>query len=220
VSGSTIIDEVVRTSAVSWLARGALGAAALAILISPMGVGFFSSRLNFTFGALGLDPSARGAAALRAMLWIAGGIAFDAVVRRGLLEWLRPRLGTIGAACVLLLVLNVAFAPVLFWYGVQTDVLSFPEVLLYENLLQLTFTIAYLTSGSFVFSGLLQGLFAAFRFTVINDVSGPFETLYFYSYSDRAFGMVLTLSPILASLWLWITARALAWTREPDRVPG
>src|SRR5262245_28537939 len=198
-----------------WLARSLLVAGTFGALLAPLGFGFFASRLNFTYGTRGLDPSERWRAAIMLAIWIAAGIGFEAVFRRGLLQWLRARRGIVAAMVLHLVVLNVVFWPLLLWHGVRTDVLTPWEVLLYENLLQILFASIYLSTGSFVLSGAVHGLFAALRFTVINDVSGPFETLFFYSYSDDAMAWTLTLSPLLASLWLGI----VSWAFGPGAGP-
>lgn len=217
---------ILRNPVVAWLFRIAVGAVALALLVGPLALGYFTSRLNFTFGTRGLDPSVWNVAALQASLWVAAGIAFEAVFRRGLLERLRARLGTAAAIALHLLVLDLLLAPLLLFYEVRTDVLSLGQIVLYESLLQVTCTAAYLGFRSFLFSGCLHGVFAALRFTVINDVSGPFETLFFYAYSSEGFGWVLTLSPLLASSWVWLAAWVLRpaavltrWRLRAKRIP-
>jgi hypothetical protein len=197
-----------RNSLALWLVRSLLVAGTFGALLAPLALGFFASRLNFTYGTRGLDPSERWRAAIMVALWIAAGIAFEAVFRRGLLQWLRARRGIVAAMVLHLIVLNVVFWPLRLWYGARTDVLTTWEVLLYENLLQILFASIYISTGSFALTGAVHGLFAALRFTVINDVSGPFETLFFYSYSDAAIAWLLTLSPLLGSLWLGIVSWA------------
>lgn len=214
---ATILPMPLRNPAVFWLTRSLVGGVAFALLVSPLGAGFFTSRLNFTYGTRGLDRSVWGEAGLEVVLWIGAGILFEAVFRRGLLERLRTRVPSLAAIALHLLVLNLLIAPAVYLRGIRTDVLSCGAVLVYENLLQVLFTVAYLRFGSFLLSGSLHGAFAALRFTLINDVSGSFETLFFYSYSNASFGWVLTLSPVLASSWFWIASRALRLTVGPRR---
>ena len=189
--------------------RAVLAAGVLGALLTPLALGYFASRLNFTYGTGGLDPSERWRAAVRVAAWIVAGLAFEAVFRRGLLGRLRARLPLAAAIVAHQLVLNAIMVPLIVWYDVRTDVLSIPQVVLYENLLQVLFTLITLATGSIWLSGLLQGLFAALRVTLINDVSGPFETLFFSAYSDSVVGWAITLSPVLGSLWVWLMAWVL-----------
>src|SRR2546422_6749525 len=93
------------------LAWSAAGASALGILLAPLGVGFFSSRLNFTYGAGGLDRTAWGRVAAQALVWFAAGLVLDTAFRRGLLERLRARMTTGTAIFVHLFILNLLLAP-------------------------------------------------------------------------------------------------------------
>lgn len=179
------------------------------LLVSYLPIGFKTSAVNFTYGARGLDP------AFRALLWqqavwtLVWVYALEALLRGFLLRKLLGRATRPKAFWIHLGVINLFLLPWAWYFGSRMEGMGFFRFFVLENLLQSFWAVFYLRTGSVLATALLRGMYEFIRYVIINDVAGPFETLYFYSAaSDDFYGMMLAvtfaaLAAELAVLRIW-----------------
>ena len=186
-----------------YLNRGFLGQAALApvivvVLLGDRLVAFGAGTATYTFGDRALDPDLRMVAILYAVGWILLALAFEAGARGALLERLRARMPTGRAVALHLAVVALVLAVPVAVVGSRTGELGLVRFAIHELSLQVLWTAVYLASGSILVGGALSGYAAILRFEVLNDVAGPFETLFFFASSTPAFYWSVLVPPLVA----------------------
>ncbi|MBI4549938.1 MAG: CPBP family intramembrane metalloprotease [Candidatus Omnitrophica bacterium] len=159
----------------------------LPLLVSYLPVGFKMSLVNFTYGARGLDPAAKAQAPLLFVAMLAAAYLFEALVRGGLLRFLAARWNWRRAFWGHLVVLNLVAVPLMWRWAMRMEEMGWGRFFLAENLYQAVWALLFLRTGSLAAPALFHGAFDFFRWVIINDVAGPFETLYFYSAASDDF---------------------------------
>lgn len=157
------------------------------LLFAYLPLGFALSLVNFTYGAQGHEPAVR--AMLPQMIFSSVAMAYSTeILFRGIiLRFLLGRFLWEKALWIHLALVNLALAPFLWPKGWRMEGMGFFPFLLWENLLEGFWALYFLRTGSLIATAFLHGLYNFGRFTVMNDVSGPFETLYFYSAASDDF---------------------------------
>lgn len=150
-------------------------------LLSYLPIGFKTSAVNFTYGARGLDPAYRALLFQQAAVMLVFAYALEAGARGLLLRSLLSRHAWKKAFWIHLAVINVFLLPWAWYYGSRMQTMGFFRFFLMENFLQCFWALFFLRTGSLAATAVIQGIYNLVRYRVINDVDGPFETLYFYS---------------------------------------
>jgi len=190
--------------------EGLLGAVIfLPLLLSYLPLGFMTSAVNFTYGARGLDPVFKAGLFQRAVLVLIFTYALEAGIRGKLLrailtkqEWKKAFWMHLGA-------INLFLLPWCGYYGSRMPDMGFFRFFLMENLLQAFWGLFFLRTGSLWATAILHAAYSFVRYYCINDVAGPFETLYFYSAaSDDFYWMMpavtlIAIAAVLAVIRVW-----------------
>lgn len=182
------------------LRKGSFSLGLLLLQFSFLPLGYILSLTDFTYGQGALDPGTSRSAIGPFFGWVAAGLLFERLARAGLYEKLALRFERWPAIVLHLLGLNILFAWPLYHWGSRADELGIAGFMFYENILQLLWTLLYLRTGSWAWTGLAHGLFTGFRFVGMNEISNPFETLYFYTAAHPAFYAVLFGVPLLTAV--------------------
>ena len=193
-----------------------LGTLFLPLLLVFYPVGFHFSMVNFTYGARGLDPEFKGGL-IRLFLetWVAA-YGMEVLLRGILLRSLLTRFPWPKAFWIHLIVTNLAFG--VFWgrQGLGMTGMGLVRFWILENLLVSFWAFFFMKTGSLLATGFFHAIYDFVRSVVLNDVSGPFETLYFYSAASEDFyWLILAVTFLAVSLQVWISEK---WgMREPNR---
>ena len=171
------------------------------LLIGYLPAGFIVSLVDFTYGDKGLEPTYKMTALLLTAGWIVAGILFETAFRKGLLGCLKGRFAPTVAVGIHLLVLNVMFAIPMVHWGRRAEAVGLAGFIFYENLLQLFWTFLYMRYRSALATGIAHGLFSAFRIVLISDISGPFDSMFFYASSNSGF-YILTFAMLMTAVGL------------------
>lgn len=168
----------------SW--RGSLEGAVsgfffLIVLYLYLPLGYRLSLVNFTYGAGGHEPAVRAMIPQFFLGAVLTAYGTEVLLRGLVLRNLIGRYRWEKAFWIHLLALNVLSAPFLWRQAWRMEGMGFFRYLVMENLLESFWALFFLRTGSLLATGILRGSYNFLRHTVMNDVSGPFETLYFYS---------------------------------------
>lgn len=175
------------------------------LLMAYLPIGFKTSAVNFTYGAGGLDPASRPALWQHALWAIGSAYALEAGIRGKLLRavitvqpWKKAFWMHLGA-------INIFLLPWAVYYGLKMESMGFFRFFLMENLLQCFWALLFMRTGSILAAGILHGAYNFVRYRIINDVAGPFETLYFYSAaSDDFYWLMLAVTFVALAAMLVI----------------
>ncbi|GEM_PF-2221671 len=175
------------------------------LLLSYLPIGFKTSAVNFTYGARGLDPAYRAALLQQAVVMLISAYALEAGVRGLLLRSLFSRHAWQKAFWIHLSAINLFLFPWAWYYGSRMESMGFFRFFLMENLLQCFWALLFMRTGSLLATGILHGAYNLVRYRIINDVAGPFETLYFYSAASNDFyGLMLAVTFVAIAAMLVI----------------
>lgn len=190
--------------------EGLLGAVIfLPLLLSYLPLGFMTSAVNFTYGARGLDPAFKASLLQRAFGVLLSTYALEAGLRGKLLRAVLTKQEWKKALWMHLAAINLFLLPWYCYYGFRMQGMGFFRFFLMENLLQVFWALFFLRTGSLWATAILHAAYSFVRYYCINDVSGPFETLYFYSAaSDDFYGMMpavtlIAIAAVLAVIRVW-----------------
>lgn len=190
--------------------EGLLGAVIfLPLLLSYLPLGFMTSAVNFTYGARGLDPVFKSGLLQRAVIVLFSTYALEAGLRGKLLRAVLTKQEWKKALWMHLAAINFFLLPWSCYYGFRMQGMGLFRFFLTENLLQIFWALFFLRTGSVWATAILHALYSFVRYYCINDVAGPFETLYFYSAASDDFywmipaAAVAAIAAVLAVIRVW-----------------
>lgn len=170
----------------------------LLILISYLTLGFVLSLVNFTYGARAMEPSVQADLPLFLLLAFLASYLFEILFRGIILRSLLHYLSVRRAIWIHMAILNLLMIPLIHLFVADYYTMGAFRILLAENLLQLFFVLFFLRTGSPLATAFLHGLFNFIRLVIISDVTGPVETLYFFSSASDDLYWLICLCPFVA----------------------
>jgi len=177
----------------------------LPLLYSFFPLGFFFSMVNFTYGDRGLDPASKQTILpllFSTFLWVWG---MEILFRGVLLRWLLGRLSRVRAFWIQWVVVMTILVPVHWQNALQMEGMGIFRYFLQEGLLQACWTIFFLRTGSTLVTAMFHGGYDFIRHVIMNDVLGPFDTLYFYaSGSNDFYWLIVVMTFLVISLLMLV----------------
>ncbi len=180
----------------------------LALLISfyPLGVSF--SLVNFTYGAKGLDPSAKAALPALCFGMLVLMIGWEVFFRGLILRFLLKRFDWKKALLFHMIAINLVIIPLLGPKAIGWRDFGIIRFFIGENLFECFLALFFMRTGSIIGNTFLHTVCNCIRFFIINDAVGPFETLYFYSAaSDDFYWLILASTFLTASIQAFINQK-------------
>jgi len=183
------------------------------ILFSYIPLGFRLSMVNFTYGDGGLDPTVKARALSFFGLTLAVAYALEVVFRGLLLRFFLRRQDRSTAFWCYLLVSNLILVPFYLTKGIPSDAMGIGRFVLMENLLLAFWAVFFMRTGSLLVTAGLHGCYNFFRFVLMGDVSGAFDTFYFYSAAEDDFYWLM-LAVTLVAVALQVLINRVLGCRE------
>jgi membrane protease YdiL (CAAX protease family) len=180
----------------------------LPFLFFYLPIGFIGSMVNFTYGARGHEPAFKAMLPQFLLQYFAAAYGLEIIFRGFLLRTLLKKYSWRKAFWLHLAIVNVFCFPFLGGQGSQMMGMGLFRFWLAENILESLWGLFFLRTGSLFATALLHGTYNLGRFVIMNDVDGPYETLYFYSAAaDDFYWLILSVLLAGAAVQLLINRR-------------
>jgi len=135
-------------------------------------------------------------------------VALEWVLRGCLLRGLLSKFEWSKALWIHLVIASVFLGPLFWQQGNHMESMGLIRYWLLETILLVYWALFFLKTGSLLVTGLFHGLHQFVRGVIINDVEGPFETLYFHSSaSDDFYWLMIAVAFLTVSTQVWVNQR-------------
>lgn len=169
----------------------------LPFLFSHFFLGFHAGAVQFTRGTREFNAAAGIELTLILAAFIGSMIAVEIIFRGLGLRRLLAKYSLKKAVWIHMALLNLFLLPYFAVLGTSSGQIGFFRFMIQENFWQGFLTLFFLRCGNPWLTGILHGWYNFARFQLLGDVTGPFETFYFYAAAADDF--------------YWLMIAAAAW---------